>query len=186
MNRRLQASQHDFVKHFEGEAEKWSRTYLFEVQVSFPIQSHLPLADFCPTVSRRCVDIEELSPAQQEFARRCEIKPSTKMPILVSDLKPQTTSVTMPYLSLLHRLGVKIDKVLACMTGKIFALVFKKMEKNEFFVRGFILILFIFFFSAFEEAYFEPSMSRLLKLKSSASNKYFRKLSKMACNSGYG
>ena len=156
MNKKLnQDGQLAFVEFYEGQAKKWHRTYLMEVSLKYSHHIQPFLADFVPTVSRRKVEIDELSPIQKEFAQRIGHKPSTKNPIIVSDFHPQTTILTIEYLGLLTRLGVTCTQIHGV-------------------------------FTAFSESYFRPSMEKMLRLKSCASNDYFRLLAKLLCNSGYG
>ena len=106
-----------FVDHFEKEGKRTSTLYLLRVDIRYPHSTHVNLMDLVPTVRKRVVKIDELSPAQRDCVNRMDVKPSTKDPIMMADLHPQTITVTLCYLSLLVRLGVEIRTVVSVATA---------------------------------------------------------------------
>ena len=113
----LQEGGLEMANFYNEDSEKRNITYLMEVEISYPLEAQIKLFDLPPTVCRRVISMDALSEAQRAYAARFLISPNTAKPVVSHDFLPQTTTVSVAYLVLLARLGVKIDGVVGAMTA---------------------------------------------------------------------
>ena len=106
-----------FIDHFKQLANETSTYFLISVDVFFPVECHDEL-DVAPCVRKRKIDINELSSVQRMLMTKLSISVnSLDQAVVVSDLLPQTVTVSLSYLSVLVQIGVKIKRINECMTG---------------------------------------------------------------------
>ena len=119
----------EMANFYNEDSEQRNVTYLIEISISYPPEAQTNLFDLPPAVCRRAIGMDALSEAQRDYAARFQITPNTAKPIVSHDFLPQTTTVSVAYLVLLARLGVKIDGVVGCMTAFESPIFREPMEK---------------------------------------------------------
>ena len=143
MNQLLQEKgSNEFISHYDRIVRETSSYYLLSVEIHFPAEIHDSL-DVVPVARKRVISAEELSPLQKVLMQQLGINANSfKEPVVVSDLYPQTVTVSFSYLSVLVQVGVqitKINEVMSAFGAYIFKdsiqklMDLKRYAKNRFF-----------------------------------------------------
>ena len=130
-----------FCEHYKTYVALTNTYFLLTVKIEYPSHLHA-FFDLVPSFRKRAVGVQELSDAQLWIMKKMGLKPSFRDPILVSDLHPQTITISFSYLCLLCSLGVilcDVSRAMSAFSAPILRdavgdlLHLKKTAKNDFF-----------------------------------------------------